>query len=125
MFEKEAMLAEFWREKSGLAWSDFDAIGGKKPPPGIGARGEAVVFSMNGKDAETQLAVILGRVSMLIFRGFPLSEGEFHLAIAASYLLTDLPYVEFFKTRWWENNVGRGYGDPPWSEKGAEQNMGE
>jgi hypothetical protein len=115
--EREAALAKWWRNKSGLPYSDFDAICGQSPPPGyktnlrepaydvlqpnVYRRSNAEEHSI--KDLRTALAHI-------IVAGYPLSFGEYHLAIAFGFLIADgVSYEEFFKERWHETRDHRGY----------------
>ncbi len=113
--EKE--LAKFWGHKSGLDYTDFDAILGRPKPKG---RESAVSLRPPARDfnnySEATFKSQVAYVAGWIFDGYALSRAEFHLAVAVGLLLTDLPYVRFYKTRWFEDKHHRGYGKPP---KGA------
>lgn len=45
-----------------------------------------------------------------IFLGKPLSFAQYHVAIAMRYLITELSYETFFKTRWHETDHHMAYG---------------
>lgn len=125
----EERLAAYWRKKSKLQFSDFDWILGpespawdKKPRPTRVMRGEEIDFRLRNEqldglrgDARDQamtkhLYDSVNKVADYIAMGLPLSWREFHIAIGLGYLITELPYEEFYKTRWAEDADGRGYG---------------
>jgi hypothetical protein len=90
----EKQVAQFWRRKGkGKTNSDWSRmIINDIPETGI------------------ELATSRSRVQERITNGLPLSFTEYHLAIALGYLITELPYVEFFTTRWHETRGHRAYG---------------
>lgn len=108
-FAAERRLAEYWRKKAGIAFSDFDLILGAAPPADQqrSARGPALDFNKAEHWARNGDVV-----DGMILRGAPLSRLEFHWAVATRGLLTDLEYEEFFRTKWYETAKRRGYGQP-------------
>lgn len=104
----EQRLAEYWRKKTGLDWSDFDAMDPvKRLKNPIWQRDPPLEAK---KVDEMTWDQITSYVAMQIMRGFPLTFEEYHIAIANRLLLTELPYEKFYKTRWYENKDKRGYG---------------
>jgi hypothetical protein len=102
----EQRLANYWRKKTGLEWSDFDIFDqGKKPPKGTGARGQSVLLDKSATWEEVNR-----EIGWLILRGFPLTYEEYHVATACHYLRGEEPYEVFFKKRWYESESHRGYG---------------
>jgi hypothetical protein len=113
---REEKLAAYWREKAGLAFSDFDALLGRESPDKISRREPAYdvlqpgVYKKASADEHT-IKDLRHVIAHLIAAGFPLSFGEYHLAISFGFLLADgVPYEEFFKTRWHESGEHRAYG---------------
>lgn len=111
---RELKLARHWRKKANLPFSDFDYIVGteseaweQRPSNTRVTRCEAMLFNdMSPTDFDRARRLVCDYITT----GFPLSFHEFHLALAFGYLITDLPYEEFYKTRWHENAAGRTYG---------------
>jgi hypothetical protein len=94
---REQDLAAYWRRKAEVSESDFDLL------------------SASHMQAKLLSNPTLGRIRDDICRriceGLPLYYMEYHLAIAFGYIISDLPYDEFFKTRWHETRFHRAYGD--------------
>ncbi len=106
----EARLADYWRARTGLDWSDFDIFDKSKQRPTFPLRVRHAEIDLNLSDAR-------GRVGDLITLGFPLSRLEYYFAIAHSFLLTEMPYEVFYKAAWYENEEERGYGWNPDTRK--------
>ncbi len=102
----EERLADYWRAKTGLDWSDFDVFSGKRPTLGTSCRAPALDFKQRGLTIE----VAEDAVGWNLLKGYPLSREEYYFALARHLVLSDLPYEQFFQTRWWENADQRGYG---------------
>lgn len=51
----------------------------------------------------------LDDISWRIIQGRPLTFVEYHIALANGLLMGEVPYLEFFKTRWHETPFCRGY----------------
>jgi hypothetical protein len=109
----EAKLANYWRKRTGLSWSDFDVFQGKTPPAGTSCRSPYWVL-----DAVANLTKpvneLIREIAFLIVDGYPLNFEEYHLAVASHYLLADgIAYEEFYRKHWYEDKEKRGYGTPP------------
>lgn len=104
----EKRLSNYWKEKNGLEYSDFDGIIGNAPR-GL-TRGTGLNINIMGEpNSPIRFAEITGEISNFIWKGFPLSFQEYHIAIALGLLLTELPYEEFYTTCWFENEIEHGY----------------
>lgn len=103
----EAELANYWREKTGLEWSDFDVFNDdpKRVAPRY-CRGQAMVMrEMEKRPLNETTSVIAG----LIWNGWPLSREEYYVALAVGLIVGDVSYTDFFKYHWFENKEKRGY----------------
>lgn len=112
----EAKLAAHWRKKAGVLYSDFDAILGTPTTDKINRREPAYdvlqpnVYEKANADAET-IKDLRHKIAHLIAAGYPLSFGEYHLAIGFGFLLADgITYLDFYTKRWHETGEHRGYG---------------
>lgn len=103
----EARLADYWRARSKLPWSDFDVFTERKAPEGVSVRGRAVVLK---EYMPRPLAELGELIAGLVWNGWPLSREEYYIAVALGFLLVDRPYEEFYKERWHETAKQRGYG---------------
>ncbi len=103
----EARLADYWRARTGLAWSDFDVFAGKQCPKGTTSRIPVAGLEVFRTRPFFEFIDMIGD---MILRGYPLSREEYHVALAVGYLLGDFPYEEFYREHWHENAARRGYG---------------
>lgn len=115
---REQQLADFWRGRSGLKYSDFDAVCGVPPPAGLTVNSREPAYDVQQpnvyKKANADDRVVKDirhSIAHLIAGGYPLSFGEYHLAIAFGFLLADgILYDVFFTQRWHETEHHRSYG---------------
>lgn len=109
MNKPEKRLAEYWREKTGLGWSDFDIFQGKECPKGTNCRNPYWITTAENLKTGN-IALIIREIALIIANGFPLSFVEYHIAIAERMLLGDgISYEDFYKNHWFENEKRRGY----------------
>jgi hypothetical protein len=101
----EERLADYWRKKANLKFSDFDSIVGKVIPDQR-TREPAYALRTNDKDLASQISAI----GQLVVQGYPLSKREYHIAIGMGWIMGETPYEEFYKTHWYETATQRGYG---------------
>lgn len=127
----ERRLADFWRSRAGVAFSEFDRlIGDESPVHGRGptiramSRREPIDFDLNSEPPERiergstshkvhaarQLHDDVDSLREYVARGLPLSRREYYMALAMGYLMGDLPYEEFFQTHWFETAQECGLG---------------
>jgi hypothetical protein len=127
----EFRLAEFWRSKAGLEYSEFDRLLGeespahaKKPSTRSTARAEPRDYDMNPdlperieRGSTAHKAYVARRLyddidmtREYVARGLPLSRREYYMALAMGYIMGDRPYEEFFQTRWYETEDVCGFG---------------
>jgi hypothetical protein len=114
----EVRLADYWRKRVGGVYDDFDAILGRPKPAGYTQRHREaeydVVVPLPGQKSSAEGMTVKDlrhTICCLVAGGFPLSFGEYHVAIAVGVLLAaDVPYEAFFRTRWHETATHRGYG---------------
>jgi hypothetical protein len=106
--DAEKRLADYWRARTGLEWSDFDIFDPTKTrPKGVSVR---YPYEEIDLDAKGNLSKTRGLIGDVVASGFPLSRREFYMAVGFAFLLTDLPYEMFYKVGWYENAQERGYG---------------
>lgn len=107
----EEKLANHWRQRANLKWSDFDAFTGRKPPRDADVGPARMVTEVNLKNGVVTFEAAMRELCLLIWNGFPLSFFEYHLAVALHLLLADgIPYEDFYVHRWHETAASRGYG---------------
>lgn len=105
--DAEKRLANYWRDKTGLEWSDFDGFDeSKKTPPNI--RRRRSVMNMSTRDVRWK--DVYDRIAEILCEGFPLSREEYHFALTTKLILSDLPYEIFYKVAWHEDKDYRWYG---------------
>ncbi len=128
----EEKLAAHWREKSGLPYSDFDAMCGRQPPKDLKVNSREPAYDVlqpnvykKASADERKIKDLRHVVAHLIAGGYPLSFGEYHLAIAFGFLLADgIEYATFFTQSWHETDHHRSYGpgdDCPTCKREAEK----
>ena len=93
-YEIEKKLALYWRKKANIDDSAFDLLLCSKEAAG---------------DQQT-IKQVKDFLTLRIMRGLPLYFADFYMAVAFHFLITELPYEEFFKKRWHENDNHQGYG---------------
>lgn len=109
-FAAEKRLAEYWRKKTGLPFSDFDLFAGIDPPAGTNRIRQAAIQDLAEPD---RLVENWHKISNFLLRGAPLTRREYAFAIATDLIVgPHLEYEEFFRTRWYENAERRSYGRP-------------
>jgi hypothetical protein len=127
----ERRLADFWRSRAGIPYSEFDRLIGSESPaheakPVIRAmsRREPIDFNLNPDvttkgyrntrdmrdGVQKQLYDDVDSLREYVARGLPLSRREYYMALAMGYLMGDLPYEEFFQTHWFETAQECGLG---------------
>jgi hypothetical protein len=132
-FPPERRLADFWRSRAGIEYSEFDRLIGeaspvhdKKKSVRILARQEPIDYDLNPdlpgfdvrRDPEKYRAAVGTRLydqcdatREYVARGLPLARREYYMALALGYIMGDLPYEEFYRTRWFETAKECGFGN--------------
>lgn len=109
----EERLAALWRRRAGIDYSDFDAVLDVPRPDDVRGREPAydVYQPLPHRTADgLTVKALRHTVAALIATGYPLSFGEYHLAVAFGFLLADgVPYETFYRTRWHETATHRAY----------------
>jgi hypothetical protein len=105
--EPEERLANYWRRKTGLQWSDFDIFAGKQPTDRTDFRRPRIDF-----EKETDWRHIKHEIGWIIMYGYPLTYEEYHVAQGIYYIIGEVPYMDFFKHHWYESAYKRGYHSP-------------
>jgi len=101
----EERLARYWRKKSDPDGpSDFDSVLGMATNPTRSAARECRTMRTIRFDT------LLQEVAKYVMAGLPLSKAEYHIALAAGFLMGEKPYEEFFKQNWHETKTHRAYG---------------
>lgn len=88
----EEALDAYWKQRLYEAHSAFSGL-----TPFYSQFGERTVY-------------LRDFIAERIISGLPLAKDDYHHAIAFRLLLTDLPYDDFYKTRWHETEDHLGYG---------------
>ena len=101
----EERLARYWRRRSKLDRSDFASL---VDVQATDVRGAPIDLYRDHKCTFADVRVCIGEA---IFRGAPLTFQEFYIAVAMGFLITELPYEKFYRTRWHETNGHRSYSE--------------
>jgi len=114
----ERKLAEYWKAKTGLTFSDFEMILGEEAPEefGLSTRERALELDP-GRDRYT-VSELKAWLAGIILQGFPLSRMEYYLACAFGQLSGEgITHDEFYKTQWHETPTHRAYGSSEQCER--------